>query len=59
MCQAVRMDANGVLDKLDADICKLDEASKVVMLRQLLLPVRDEQEYASSGSSKIQRRQSS
>ena len=36
MCQAVRMDANGVLDKLDADICKLDAASKVVMLRQLL-----------------------
>ena len=30
------MDANGVFDKLDADIYKLDEASKVVMLRHLL-----------------------
>ena len=53
VCPAVKMGANGVINKLDADICKLYESLKGTNHALAAHPVRDDQEYASSQKFQI------
>ncbi len=58
VCQVVKMGADGIVNQLDDDVCKLDEALEAFFHTYVncgcpVHPVTDDQEYASSQTLKI------